>query len=1653
MRSLYTILALLLLSTVQGYGQSIYYFSNEGDDSRSLSAAANNPNQAFRSLAKAQEIIPSLQEGDQILFRRGDVFQGSIEFNHANPNLRLTLGAYGDESLARPIITGFKRVTAWTQSSGRPNVWEATVNDAPGVVNRLTVNGNYVPKARFPNAYEGNDGGYLEMAPGSSYSNINYHLNNPGISNNLLSQDDVFIGAECVVRTESWLQEKGYITSQAGGTIHLSSSLSYPGTQGFGFFIQNHPQCLDQEMEWVYDVPKLMMYSTQDPNSQNISVATVDNLLKIVSKNNITIENITFTGSNRDGLFIDKTPRTDNDANGIIIRNCEVLQTGETGIFVNNTNDLILEYNTIYHVGGSGIINKSGGVRSTIAHNTLRDIGMVPGDGPEVALLIGITAQLPYSIVEHNTLDSIGYSGIQIGGTHTICRKNLVQNFCQVLTDGAGIYGFAPRYPNIADRKPDNIGENKVITQNVVLNARPPVYGSLKTLPHQINGIYMDYQSENVEVSHNTVAHIQGNGIHLHASRNIDFINNVVYDCDRFQMDLFEGNQSNSKTIPFDKANVIGNKLVAKSYTQDLLRGNWDTYNIVGLGTIDSNIYCNLFNPGKILSIQYYPSPEQFVNTRFSLSEWFSTFSYDEHGKTSPISYAPCQLESVDPEQYLRVNDFEGSLNPWFINETDGILYNGNLRWQKRNLNTSQEISNFGNGKSVTVGTQQSNANNTPSMRFQSILDYRDGRKIDAGSNYRLSFDIKASEPVDYTRSVEVLPFKMSKISTVVEVDASPRHYEWVFKSDVSSTQISPDGITFLQSDFDQDIHYDNISLQKVDVTWRNPDDYFWFEYALEESRTLSLDNEYYYDLEGNFHFPNSSIELAPYTSEILIRVDQELASPADLEKLPLTFELIKDSGEGQIQKQTLYSGNKINYIQLEENQSLNIEALVDQLNVAGIESLVFDMDYFNDGQYDEPYINLSRDAAPFLLAQQGQSFIPPNTVLNDAPHRLRVSAYKQDGAKTEANKIFSVEILFYVIPPNIYLEAECGQFALDQHWTILEDSSASYGKALVYSQGDQGYTQTMDEPNFASPEKVVTYDFVVPQSGDYHVWARVKAPSSADDSFWIKLNEGDWTPWEDGFNQPDYSDEYKWVKLQAQGLGSPLALSKGPNTLGFTYRENGTILDNLFLSLSNEAPSESFNKEVSNPCYPDLPLPEAPPQPNTNPVSAQFYLEAECSTVGSNWSLISDPNAENGHALVYDQGEQGYKLQEGDPGFGSPENIIRFQFEVPSTGSYHIWARHKTPNQQDDSFWVRLNGGNWTPWWGGFGIPSHTPNFKWARLKAVALKSPLNLPQGTNTMEFMYRENGTFLDKIFISDTELDPSNHPDIATINTCLPATPGVPADFFLEAECAQVGSEWTEVNEPEASQGRALVFEQNAQGYFQSQKEGADFAGPERNIAFQFEVPLDGTYRIWARVKAPSAKDDSFWVRLNSGDWHQWWKGFATNQYTNNYKWIELQADNLPYPLNFTRGTQRLEFSYRENGTYLDKIFITSQELTPQDLGGEALVLCPIEANQQVSQSQLNADMQVEEGIQLLSIYPNPIEPKPSTLQLSETLQGRVEYFLNSQNGEQLAHGAYLLAEPTREIQIDFSNLTLKTGIYHLFLSNGGKRTEPIRVSVK
>ena len=143
-------------------------------------------------------------------------------------------------------------------------------------------------------------------------------------------------------------------------------------------------------------------------------------------------------------------------------------------------------------------------------------------------------------------------------------------------------------------------------------------------------------------------------------------------------------------------------------------------------------------------------------------------------------------------------------------------------------------------------------------------------------------------------------------------------------------------------------------------------------------------------------------------------------------------------------------------------------------------------------------------------------------------------------------------------------------------------------------------------------------------------------------------------------------------------------------------------------------------------------------------------------------------------------------------------------------------------------------------------------------------------------------------------------------------------------FYELELAAHGSDWSVIEDSKASNGQYLTIKPG----MNSPRSAPN--GSEARVQMPFEVSRKAKYYVFARVNCPTADDDSFWVKIDDGEFKT-----ANGLRTTGWDWVQLTNAIL------TAGEHTLTLTYREDGALIDKIGITSYVYGPTALGEDAL----------------------------------------------------------------------------------------------------------------
>ncbi|WP_168797498.1 PKD domain-containing protein [Neolewinella litorea] len=396
------------------------------------------------------------------------------------------------------------------------------------------------------------------------------------------------------------------------------------------------------------------------------------------------------------------------------------------------------------------------------------------------------------------------------------------------------------------------------------------------------------------------------------------------------------------------------------------------------------------------------------------------------------------------------------------------------------------------------------------------------------------------------------------------------------------------------------------------------------------------------------------------------------------------------------------------------------------------------------------------------------------------------------------------------------WLEAECA--AVGSNWATQTSAQASNGSFTVPTTGSASTTPPAD-----LPENLVRFVISDLQAGNYHLFARIDAPSGTQDSYWVRVNDGAWFKWNSGMIR---GSGFAWNRYP----GGQLALINGSNTVDFALREAGTALDKIHLDLESTLPSgagdPATNCDGTPSNVPPIAVAAATPTSGSAPLSVQLDGSGSSDSDGSitqyawSWSggsatgsLASATFAAGTHAVTLtvtdDDGAQATDVvtitaseppppgaktstwleaecaavgsnwatqtsaqaSNGSftvPNTGSasntppadlPKSMVRFVVSDLQAGNYHLFVRIDAPSGSQDSYWVRVNEGAWFKWNSGM---IRGTGFAWNRYPG----GQLALTNGTNTVDFALREAGTALDKIHLDLDATLPTGTGDLAT-----------------------------------------------------------------------------------------------------------------------------------------------------------------------------------------------------------------------------------------------------------------------------------------------
>lgn len=612
-----TILIAALICTISGKATN-HYVSAAGNDQ-----AAGSIGAPWKTIAKVNS--SNITAGDSVFFRRGDTFTGLLEPAGSG----IVFSDYG--SGAAPVISAGATVTGWVAVGG--GIFEAPLASEPTVV---VVDGRQYAPARFPNS------GWLTIDA----------TNGNNITSGGLAGQTGLAGAKVIIRKNRFIIEKELITGQTGSTITFNPVV-YGANQGFGFFLSGKQSFCDQQGEWFYNQATHKIVVFMGASILPVSASQSARCLSLAGNTDIKFIGLDFTLAGEDGVNLSNTDR-------VSFSGCRFYNHGKTAIIGGD------QYNKHLTITGCSFsfINSDGvklyGADNTgllITGNSFKNMGVLPGEGGtnEYRAISLENNASTGAVISYNTIDSVGYCGINGGATNSTITRNSITNFCLFMDDGGAIY------------TQEGTGTNKRITENFIKNGGALAAQGTPDGGNQAMGIYSDASNAFTEIAGNSITRC-GFGIYIDDSKDMNVHDNVLYDnetgmaVEYLGHNLITGFKSKRNTIiqtaPGSHCFAPQNQASGPSI------GTW--------GTIDSNRYCRPLDDTRTI----YTWAGSGNGQELTLDQWRPVYGYDQHSRKSPkaaTTATQIRYETNPSDQPRTV-----SLGATYIS-TDSVFYTGSI--------------------------------------------------------------------------------------------------------------------------------------------------------------------------------------------------------------------------------------------------------------------------------------------------------------------------------------------------------------------------------------------------------------------------------------------------------------------------------------------------------------------------------------------------------------------------------------------------------------------------------------------------------------------------------------------------------------------------------------------------------------------------------------------------------------------------------------------------------------------------------------------------------------------------------------------------------------------------------------------------------------
>jgi Divergent InlB B-repeat domain/Right handed beta helix region len=651
-----------ILFAVNAFGTDYYFSSVNGNDANDgLSSGAPK-----FSESALQDVLDILSPGDNVFLECGsewlDIDLSMLEINGESGN-PVTITSYGTGDA--PRLISMKKLGSFNDEGN--NIWSITDEQLPvrpqnsfkvlsggsysyyNDLNFLLIDGNHYAMAKEPNG--DTYFSFEEVAPNyASYA----------IDKDATWEDDTWDGAHLKIGTRDWISDDVRVRDFKDGTYYLNSADF--GGEGYDlhnhngswlwikYLISNHRNAMDMQGEWTYDHAShtLGVYWEENLNDYEVRQSYTDYCLNVSACSYVNIENIEFQGSI---MYTVKIEGSDH----ISFSGCKIKYAPRIALYVDQCTNCVIG-NNILRLGTSiGIFNMHGR-ENTIENNHISNFGCYPsmGGDNDGANKNGIKDHARYgtTIISGNTIDSTGYTGINVAGNsssapqapaHLIVENNDISNFCLVLSDGAGFYIFEDEFT-----PPNTI---QLVSGNIVYNGSLNVdYLASK---HSLTmGIYFDGRCVGMNGIGNTVYNTP-NGLYTNGTKNTTYRLNKICNV---------GNVNSRRTGFVGKAAGYGHNGLADVnmtvnsnqivlYDPESVCGSWLYGSFSANGSMcDSNYYFHPFSTDDLVMNKVI----NWSATRISLDEWRTITGFDSNSTYNKNGELYSGSSGIEKDQFVK---------------------------------------------------------------------------------------------------------------------------------------------------------------------------------------------------------------------------------------------------------------------------------------------------------------------------------------------------------------------------------------------------------------------------------------------------------------------------------------------------------------------------------------------------------------------------------------------------------------------------------------------------------------------------------------------------------------------------------------------------------------------------------------------------------------------------------------------------------------------------------------------------------------------------------------------------------------------------------------------------------------------------------------